>query len=43
MLRGMTLAALAAATAAGASWNKEKKADCSAIAAVVGKDNYNAR
>jgi glucosamine--fructose-6-phosphate aminotransferase (isomerizing) len=45
ILRAMTLAALAAASAAvvgGATLNKEKT-ECTAIAAVVGKDGSNAR
>ena len=44
ILRGATLAALAAAAAAGGALaGKEERADCTAIAAVVGKDGFNAR
>jgi len=45
-LRGAALAALAAATAAGVATGfggRKDKADCAAIAAVVGKGDFNAR
>ena len=44
--RGMTLAAAltaAAVAAGGMMWGNNEKADCTAIAAVVGKDDFNAR
>ena len=37
----LAIAALAAAGVTGAGWNE--KAECTAIAAVVGKDNFDAR
>lgn len=48
-IRGVAAAAMAAAVAAAAtgagvmSWKSEKRADCTAITAVVGKDGFGAR